>query len=87
MRHWLAWAGCQTGSEGLRPFMRTRRAVLIAILALPLLGSAAMLWRNSAFILGLRRRTGAAVTAITDLMFPGEAAPSACHLEFLTPSR
>jgi hypothetical protein len=60
--------------------MRTRRAFLIAILGLPLLGGGAMLWRNFASILGLRRRTGQAVTAIVDLMFPGEAAPSAVSL-------
>ncbi len=60
--------------------MRTRRAFLIAILGLPLLGGAAVLWRNFASILGLRRRPGQAVTAIVDLMFPGEAAPSAVSL-------
>jgi hypothetical protein len=60
--------------------MRTRRAFLIAILGLPLLGGAAMLWRNFASILGLRTRTAHAVTAIIDLMFPGDAAPSAVSL-------
>jgi hypothetical protein len=60
--------------------MRTRRAFLIAILGLPLLGGAAMLWRNFASIFGLRTRTGQAVTAIIDLMFPGDAAPSAVSL-------
>jgi hypothetical protein len=60
--------------------MRTRRAFLIAILGLPLLGGAAMLWGNLASILGLRRRTGRALTAIVDLMFPGDAAPSAVSL-------
>jgi len=54
--------------------MRTRRAFLIAILGLPLLGGAAMLWRNLASILGLP------LTAIVDLMFPGDAAPSAVSL-------
>ena len=60
--------------------MRTRRAFLIPILGLPLLGGVAMLWRNFASTLGLRRRTEHPVTAIIDLMFPGDAAPSAVSL-------
>ena len=80
MPHWPFGAGCQAGSKGLRPLMRTRRAFLIAILGLPVLGGAAILWRNFASILDLRRRTGRTVTAIVDLMFPGEVAPSAVSL-------
>jgi hypothetical protein len=60
--------------------MRTRRAFLIPILGLPLLGGVAMLWRNFASTFGLRGRTEDPVTAIIDLMFPGDGAPSARSL-------
>ena len=65
--------------------MRTRRTFLIALFGMPLFGDVGTLWRKFsstkfASILGLRAGAdaGQTVTAIIDVMFPGDAAPARC---------
>jgi hypothetical protein len=67
--------------------MRTRRTFLIALFGMPLFGDVGTLWRKFsstkfASILGLRAGAdaGQTVTAIIDVMFPGDAAPGAMSL-------
>jgi hypothetical protein len=67
--------------------MRTRRTFLIVLLGLPFFGGVGTLWRKFSStkfvsILGLRSDadSGKTVTAIIDVMFPGDAAPSAASL-------
>ena len=62
--------------------MRTRRALIIALFRLPLVGGIAFLCQKLASASGLRTGAGARniVTTIIDVMFPGDAAPSAVSL-------
>jgi hypothetical protein len=59
--------------------MKSRRAFLLGLLGLPLLGGAAMLWRNLAlfWLPRYNEHVERTVTAVTDLMFPGDRLPGA----------
>jgi len=67
--------------------IKTRRAFLLALLGLPLLGAVAMWWRNLPSLWGPRfdERAGKTLVAVVDLMFPGDGLPGAVSLQ--VPSR
>jgi len=62
--------------------MPTRRRLLLALLALPLLGGAAMLWRNLAYYWQPRfdEHVAGTLQTVTDLLFPGDGLPGAAAL-------
>ena len=62
--------------------MKSRRAFLYGLIGLPLLGGAAMLWRNLALFWPPRfnEHVEQTVAAVTDLMFPGDGLPGASAL-------
>jgi gluconate 2-dehydrogenase subunit 3-like protein len=62
--------------------MKSRRAFLFGLLGLPLLGGAAMLWRNLFWFWRPRfnEHIEQTVMAVTNLMFPGDGLPGATAL-------